>query len=50
VTCGALVGLGSGVEQPVLHAPDFDYPDALLPRAVGLHEALLAELGLRELD
>lgn len=45
-TCGALVGLGSGVNQPVLHAPDFDYPDALTPLAVRLYEAILAELGL----
>jgi len=45
-TCGALVGLGSGINQPVLHAPDFDYPDALTPLAVNLYEGILAELGL----
>lgn len=43
---GALIGLGAGVDQPVLHAPDFDYPDALTPLAINLYEAILAELGL----
>jgi amidohydrolase len=43
---GALVGIGSGHDQPVLHAPDFDYPDALLPPTVRLQEAILGEHGL----
>ncbi|MEZ4387750.1 MAG: amidohydrolase [Candidatus Krumholzibacteriia bacterium] len=43
---GALIGIGSGVQQPVLHAPDFDFPDALLPVMVQLYLAVLAELGL----
>ncbi|MEO1084225.1 MAG: amidohydrolase [Acidobacteriota bacterium] len=30
---GALVGLGAGLDQPPLHAPSYDFPDALL--AVG---------------
>jgi amidohydrolase len=46
-TCGALIGLGSGVHQPVLHAPDFDFPDDLLPIGLRLWEALIEELGLR---
>ncbi len=33
---GALVGLGSGVEQPPLHAPTFDFPDALLGTGIDL--------------
>ncbi len=44
---GALIGLGSGVEQPVLHAPDYDFPDPLTPVGVRFWEALLAELGVR---
>ena len=44
---GALVGLGSGTDQPVLHAPDFDFPDALLPAGVRFLDALLDEIGLR---
>jgi amidohydrolase len=47
---GALIGLGSGVDQPVLHAPDYDFPDDLLPLGVRFWEALLAELDLRPLD
>jgi amidohydrolase len=31
---GAMFGLGSGLEQPALHNPDFDFPDELIP--VGL--------------
>lgn len=27
---GAFFGIGSGEQQPVLHHPDFDYPDALI--------------------
>jgi len=46
-TAGALIGLGAGVGQPVLHASDYDFPDALLPLGVRFYEALLAELGLR---
>jgi metal-dependent amidase/aminoacylase/carboxypeptidase family protein len=32
---GALVGLGAGAEQPSLHHPRYDFPDALLPTGVG---------------
>lgn len=46
-TPGSLVGLGAGEDQPVLHAPDYDFPDALLPIGVRFYEALLVELGLR---
>ena len=44
---GALIGLGSGENQPVLHASDFDFPDELIGPGVGFWEALLIELGLR---
>ncbi|MBD3222610.1 amidohydrolase [bacterium] len=43
---GALIGLGSGVDQPVLHAPDFDFPDELIPLAGQLYDGILTELGL----
>ncbi len=46
-TPGAIVGLGSGEDQPVLHAPDFDFPDALLPVGLRFWDALIEELGLR---
>ncbi len=31
---GALILLGSGVDQPALHAPDYDFPDALIEKGV----------------
>ncbi len=41
---GALVGLGAGESHPPLHAPDYDFPDALLEPGVALWGALLADL------
>lgn len=46
-TAGAVIGLGSGEDQPVLHASDFDFPDALLPVGLRFWDALIEELGLR---
>ena len=43
----AIIGLGAGRNQPGLHAPDFDFPDALLPVGLRFYEALLDDLGLR---
>lgn len=33
---GALIGLGAGLEQPALHHPDYDFPDALIEPSVRL--------------
>ena len=38
---GALFGLGSGIDHPPLHAPDYDFPDALVPVGVRLLRALV---------
>ncbi len=46
-SAGALIGLGAGRRQPVLHASAYDFPDALLPLGVRFYAALLAELQLR---
>lgn len=46
---GALFGLGSGVDQPPLHHPDFDFPDGLLEPAVRLFVAALPALLADEL-
>lgn len=41
-----LFGLGSGEQQPPLHAPDFDFPDTLIQKGVDAFEAVLRkELG-----
>jgi metal-dependent amidase/aminoacylase/carboxypeptidase family protein len=37
---GALIGLGSGVSQPALHNPDFDFPDDLIQTGVGLFKRI----------
>ncbi len=46
-TSGAVIGVGSGENQPGLHAPDFDFPDELLPVGLRFWDALIEELGLR---
>lgn len=38
---GAMFGLGSGVDQPALHNPDFDFPDALLPIGVQMYMGII---------
>ncbi|MCG7573740.1 amidohydrolase [Phaeobacter sp. CNT1-3] len=40
----AMIFVGSGVDQPQLHNPDFDFPDALLPVGTGLFLALVDQL------
>ena len=37
---GALFGLGSGTDQPPLHHPQFDFPDALIPIGIQLFAQL----------
>ncbi len=38
---GALMGLGSGMDTPDLHAPDYDFPDDLIPHGIRLWHALM---------
>lgn len=40
VASGAMIGIGSGKEQPALHNPDFDFPDQLIPEGIKLLEAI----------
>lgn len=40
----AMFWLGSGVDQPQLHNPDFDFPDTALPVGVGLFTAVIDAL------
>lgn len=37
---GTLIGLGSGINQPALHNPDFDFPDELIPTGVKLYQKI----------
>ncbi|MEM8994667.1 MAG: amidohydrolase [Acidobacteriota bacterium] len=41
---GALVGLGAGLDQPPLHAPTYDFPDALLAVGPRLLRRIVDEL------
>lgn len=40
---GALIGLGSGKDQPELHTPDYEFPDDLIPRGIEFWCALARE-------
>ncbi|MBO9408507.1 amidohydrolase [Shimia sp. R9_1] len=40
----AMIFLGSGVDQPQLHNPDFDFPDALIPHGTHLFLNLITQL------
>jgi amidohydrolase len=41
---GALFGLGSGISQPALHNPDYDFPDALIPVGMNLYKNIYQEI------
>lgn len=45
---GALIGLGSGVNQPPLHHPDYDFPDSLLRPGITLLRAITQRLTERD--
>ncbi len=45
---GALIRLGAGEDTPDLHAPDYDFPDALTPIGARIFEAWIAELLKRQ--
>ncbi len=40
----AMIFLGSGEEQPQLHNPDFDFPDALIAKGAGLFLDVIEQL------
>jgi metal-dependent amidase/aminoacylase/carboxypeptidase family protein len=40
----AMVCLGAGEHHPRLHAPDYDFPDALIPQGVAIFRAVIDEL------
>ena len=41
---GAMFGIGSGINCPALHNPDYDFPDAILPTAVSMYIGLINQL------
>ncbi len=40
----AMFWLGSGIDQPQLHNPDFDFPDALIPVGTGIFLAAIQQV------
>jgi metal-dependent amidase/aminoacylase/carboxypeptidase family protein len=43
-TKSALVGIGSGMDQPKLHHPDYDFPDEIIPTGINVFYCLYHEL------
>lgn len=41
---GAMFGIGSGLESPALHNPDYDYPDEITSTAITVFYNLLKEI------
>jgi hypothetical protein len=39
-----LFGLGSGLEQPQLHEPNFDFPDVLIPTGISIFSQIIQKL------
>jgi amidohydrolase len=40
ISRAALIGIGSGLDQPKLHHPDFDFPDDIIPTGVEIFSRL----------
>lgn len=41
LSCGALFGLGAGLDHPALHSPGYDFPDELIPVGVTLFVSIV---------
>ncbi|MBR9919334.1 MAG: amidohydrolase [Bacteroidetes bacterium] len=41
---GAMFGLGSGVDQPALHNPDYDFPDRLIPTGIQMFYSIIQKV------
>jgi len=41
---GGFFGLGSGLNQPVLHNPGYDFPDALIEKGIGLFKGIIKNI------
>ncbi len=45
---GGFFGLGSGLEQPALHNPDFDFPDEIIATGVNVFYSIYKKINLNE--
>lgn len=41
---GMMFGIGSGLDCPALHNPDYDFPDEILPTAVNVFYGIVKEI------
>lgn len=41
---GAMFGLGSGLKQPALHNPDYDYPDEITPAGLAVFKEIIEQI------
>jgi metal-dependent amidase/aminoacylase/carboxypeptidase family protein len=47
---GAMFGIGSGVDHPSLHNPDFDFPDEITPVGIDMYRRILKIIMERETE
>lgn len=47
---GAMFGIGSGVDHPALHNPDFDFPDEITPLGIDMYRRILKIIMEREAE
>ncbi len=40
---GAMFGIGSGVDCPALHNPDYDFPDEIIPTGINMFTTIIAK-------
>lgn len=41
---GAMFGLGSGIDSPALHNPDYDFPDEIIPTGIALFHQISKQI------
>lgn len=41
---GAMFGIGSGKNHPELHHPDYDFPDEIIPQAIGMFDGIIRNI------
>lgn len=41
---GAMFGIGSGVDSPALHNPDYDFPDEIIPTGIAMFSTIIDKL------
>jgi amidohydrolase len=42
--CGAMFGIGAGIDHPSIHNPDFDFPEEIIPNGVRMFTSIIEEI------